>query len=140
MSPAEYLELISSVGTATATHVMNCVSLIFAYLAAAYLAGERISRFQVMAVSLVYSVFMIFPALSGLNAVRTTFALISQFHVDHPDIATIYYPDFDSNGPAGRTWMFVLGAVIFLSWLLSLVFMARVRSKKSGWRLAVENA
>lgn len=140
MSPAEYIELISSVGAATATHVMNCVSLIFAYLAAAYVAGEKISQFQVIAVSLIYSVFIVFPALSGLNAVSTTFALMSQFHIDHPNVAAIYYPDFDADGSAARIWQYVLAAVLSSSWLLSLVFMARVRSRKSGWHRGESDA
>ena len=133
MSPTEYLDLIATYGTAAATHVMNCVSLIFAYLVAAYLAGEKLTPFQVRSVSLIYSIFILFPAISGLDAVSKSFALTREFQLEHPSLSEAYYPGGRWDGTFSQIWLVALAFVIFASWVLSLIFMARIRSHHSGW-------
>ena len=126
MSPAEYIGLITSIQVDR--HVMNFVAVLFAYLVTAYFAGSRLSPFQVTAVTLLYTIFSIFPVLSVVFSMNQMGRLIEQFRLEYPSLGSIYYPQTSILD----YWMPILVLILMLAWALSIWFMVRVRRSKEA--------
>lgn len=88
------------------------ISILFAYLAAAYFVGRKLSRFQVWTVTSIYSAFVIL-FLGGLFDNALHVARLNKF---------IYGVDYT----IGVSLIFV---VLTASWIMSLIFMANARKK-----------
>lgn len=86
------------------------ISLLFAYLALAYIEGKNLSRFQLMTISGVYSVaqgilgYTVFDILKNLNAINLV--LLEESYT-------------------AATYSYI--AILVIAWIVSLVFMVQTR-------------
>ena len=128
MNPAEYLELRQLALDGTAAHSMNAGSILFAYLLAMYFTGKSLSRFQVVAVTVIYSIFLLFPVLSVSVGFLNLVVLSMEFVREHSGLATTY----GASEAASRLKTYRIGilAVFFFAWLLSVLFMFSIRKDK----------
>jgi hypothetical protein len=112
----------------TAAHSMNAVSILFAYLLAMYFTGKSLSRFQVAAVTVIYSTFLLFPVLSVSGGFLNVVNLSMEFLREHPGVATTYR----ASEAASNLYTFRIGilSVFFFAWLLSVLFMFSIRKDK----------
>jgi len=124
MSPAEYVGLINSIQVDR--HVMNFVAVLFAYLVTAYFVGSQLSTFQVRAVTLLYTIFSVFPVLTVVFSMNQMRRLIEQFRLEHPSLGSTYYPQTSILD----YWTPILVLILTLAWALSIWFMVRVRTSK----------
>lgn len=121
MSPAEYFELVSMAGDSAADHSMNAVYIYFAYIVATYLVGSDLSRFQCVALTLMYSIFLTLPVISFLTQTSLLIVHAQQFQQAYPELVDAYSARRTIAPPA---YFYNVGVVIWVSaWLLSLVFM-----------------
>ena len=119
MSEYEYIDLIINSREAIGFHGMNFIAFLFAYLVATYLVGERLSRFQVISLTMFYAITSPFP-LMGMFESAT----------DYSNIMSNYYETYRSEEPAPMfATQGVLLAPIVLSgaWFLSVLFMWQTR-------------
>ena len=90
------------------------ISLLFAYLALAYIEGKNLSRFQLLTISSVYTAaqgilaFTIFDHLTNLNAINLV--LLEESYT----VTTTLYI-----------------SILIIAWVVSLVFMAQTRKETS---------
>jgi len=121
VSPAEYFELIGMAGDSAAMHAMNAVTIYFAYLVAVYLVGGKLTRFQTIALTVIYSVFLTVPVMSCLVTLKLMTVHAQQFLVEHPDLSQAY--PFNSSA-IFRSYFFYTNAVVWVvAWVLSVLFM-----------------
>ena len=124
ISPAEYLELISIASATAGQAALSATSVLFAYIAAAYFVGNKLSRFQVAAISILYSIYFTFPVLATLGEQRRIQNLTERFQEEFPSEFQHYY----SEGSALEYLMYGGLIISFLAWALSLYFMYDRRS------------
>ena len=103
-------------------HSMNAVYILFAYVVAVYLAGSALDRFQAYALTALYSLFFMFPVSSGYTSWHEALTIARMFFVEHPDIAQQYF-----QSPRLPLTPELMAAVFLSAWLLSIIFMIRVR-------------
>jgi len=111
LSTFEQLELYYMARDAVGIDVTVFVTLVFAYITVAYLLGKKLNRFQVISVSVLYSLFVLF----NLDAIYTetgVVVLVSHLLYDSPVNGTV------------RTGFLTL---LTLVWLFSLFFMYQAR-------------
>ena len=48
--------------------LLNAVTIVFAYVAAAYFAASKLSRWQIISITFVYTIFLVLPASSALSS------------------------------------------------------------------------
>ncbi len=113
MNEYEALEALYTVRATTSSDAMSFVTMLFAYLAAAYVVGPNLSRFQVWTITILYTMFITMPingVLAGLH-----------------DIGQMTQP-FRDAPPARSDWVrYGYVAVLWLGWLVSLIFMYQTR-------------
>jgi hypothetical protein len=117
----EYINAIIMLDELAAYHSMNFIALLFSYVVVAYFAGPRISRVQVWLVSLVYTSILFAPVTANLRAVQNLADLGHEFSTRFPDSAMQH--------ALGEGRVYVLFAVYFAAWLLSILFMYQWRRK-----------
>lgn len=122
MTPPEYIELIREAFNSTGAHAMNAISIIFAYIAASYLAGSKLTRFQFISVTVLYSIYLLFPAQTAVNSFRSSRALLTEFISSYPDIAQTYFPPAIIPVSSG-----MFAGTLVLGWGISIIFMLSVR-------------
>jgi len=128
MNPAEYLELMNMESNSAGLHGMNGVSILFAYVVAAYFVGIKLSKRQLVAVNFVYSFFLTIPVLACLGSVRTGAIHTSRFITEHPEIAAEY--GFTGGGTP-LAYFFYANLILWVfAWVFSLMFMHS--SRKNG--------
>ena len=91
------------------------LSVLFAYLAVAYIVGDQLSKFQVWVVTGIYSAFILL-FVGGLYDNALHVARLNKI---------IYDVDYTAGVSA-------IIALLFASWVMSLVFMVNARSKSKG--------
>ena len=124
MSPAEYFELIGSAQDSGAAHSMNAIYIYFAYIVATYLVGSELSRFQCLALTAMYSIFLTFPVFSQLTQIDLVTVHIQQFQAAYPELVVAY----SGLRVAPPAYFYNLSIAIWvLGWMLSLVFMLSKR-------------
>ena len=124
-SPAEYLELISIASANTGQFAIATTSVLFAYVATAYLVGDKLSKFQVVAISCLYSIYFTFPVLATLGEQLRIQALGRRFKEEFP----IEYQHYYSEGSALEYLMYGGLVISFIAWALSIYFMYDSRRK-----------
>ena len=119
MTEYEYLDLISTYRGETGFHVMNFIAVMFGYVAAAYFVGNKLTNFQVTAITILYTIFAPLPVAAGYEALQATRATHLQY------LETFGEPSYSSTlilfGP--ELVLVVVGA----SWIISIVFMFQTR-------------
>jgi hypothetical protein len=119
MTEFEYIEGIMMLEELAAYHSMNFIALLFSYVVVAYFAGPRISSVQIWLVSLVYSSILFAPVTANLRALENLQRLGEEFSAQFPDSAVQH--------ALGEERVYVLFAVYFAAWLLSILFMYQWR-------------
>jgi hypothetical protein len=112
MDKYQALETLYVMRGVAAQDAMNFFTLLSAYLIVAYIAGSKLTAFQVWAISILYSVFSLGP--------------IAGFYVGVLDMKLIEY-----GNPVLQTEFPMLVPVIMgLAWAISIYFMYNVRKTK----------
>lgn len=120
MNPAEYMELLQLIGDSIGFHAMNAVAILFAYITAIYVGGQKLSRLQLSLVTILYSFFYFLPSATSLQNIERSIRVSASFYERFPDEALIYL------GAPVSGELFVINPAMFayfLAWVASLVFM-----------------
>ena len=121
MSPAEYFEILNQLRDGLNLEGSVFITLLFAYVVVTYLVGEKLSTFQVWALSTVYTVFLLLPFGGMISRVIGFQTLANKFHQEYPEYAISFiahsFPHFH----------YIVGGVLVSTWLLSIYFMIHVR-------------
>ena len=118
MNEPEVLEIVNLFASNAMTSFSIWATFTFAYLTAAYLAGSRLTRFQVITVSSLYFVAAGAFALSGITHLRSFEKIFSA------------YPEFIPSGYWNLPWT-ILGYVMNFGGMgASLYFMFDIRKNK----------
>ena len=134
MSTAEYLELLSMASSNAGQHAMVSVSILFAYIIAAYLVGSKLSKFQATAISLLYSAYFVIPLFATLAEQERGAKLAEQFSELHPEQFEFYY----SSGLNMEFYSYTTIIVAFFAWAFSIYFMYDRRNIRTGQSSASE--
>ena len=122
MEPADYLELLEIAGQATGSFAMDGVAILFAYAVAGHFAGKSLSSVQTLALTCVYTIFLLFPVTSAMMSSKRVEIYTNQFRQTYPEVAADHL-----NASSYSNLHLVLGLVFFASWILSLLYMISVR-------------
>ena len=85
MTEFEYQELLIGTSSLVTELVSVFISVLVAYLACAYLVGNKLTRFQLFAVSFTYSMFslllilLVYGNLMRMAGIKASFFLMNQF-------------------------------------------------------------
>ena len=123
MTEYEIIDAFVSLRLEIAQHSMNFASVLFGYLIAAYFVGSKLTRFQVTVITVLYILWSPGPitaAYDGAVALR-------ELYIQHQDVLSI---DMGSS-LLMIDYPKVAVATAFLSWLMSIIFMAQVRASKA---------
>ena len=119
MTEYEYLDLISTYRSETGFHIMNFIGVMFGYVAAAYFVGEKLTRFQVTAITILYTIFAPLPIAAGYEALQATrmnyLAYVDSFgEPPYNSILILFGPELAL-------------VVVAASWVRSVLFMYQTR-------------
>jgi hypothetical protein len=126
MSEYEYIDLIFTARDSTGNHAMNFIVVTFSWLVVAYFAGEKLSKFQVSALTFLYTIFAPFPMISAYESLvvyrELSFQYFGTFKPDSAISPLIRYgPEF---------LIFLL--VTFWGVSVAFMFQARLTSKDTA--------
>ena len=117
MTEYELVDSAISYQDLATTHFMNFVTILFAYLVCAYLVAEKLTRFQLIALNVLYSTFSLGAAISSYAAFNRSFfqlqRVVEEYAVDAPALASAPTPEF-----ALAIFVFMIG-----SYAVGLAFM-----------------
>jgi hypothetical protein len=109
---------------------MNAVTIYCAYLVATYLVGSKLTFFQAVALTAIYSAFFTLPTLASLNSIKLVMVHIQQFQAAHPDLYQVYSSDrlgiFKGHFFYGYV-LYTISIVWVVAWILSILFMVSKR-------------
>jgi len=127
MSEFELTQLISGATESLKSDAMNFVTLVFAYVIAAHLAGAKLPRKVAVLLSATYSLFQLAPAGGVIFDARRSIAFAERLFAEFPD-SPLPRPSF------GFAFIVLLAVgPLLLGWLGSLYYMhGIVRSKSSA--------
>ena len=95
------------------------LTLTFAYLTAAYFVGAKLSTFQALAVSGLYSAGAAIALLSCINQLFFFSAIMQEY----PDLAA-------TSVASGEFWIYYIGPLLAVGIFVSLYFMWDIRHPK----------
>ena len=101
---------------------MNFVAAMFAYVAAGYFVGEKLSSFQVTAITILYTIFSPLPVAAGYEAMQAT-------RVAHLE----YVEHFGAQDYTSTLFLFgpeLALVVVGASWIISIIFMFQTRKSR----------
>ena len=113
MSNFELNEIALNYSSSILEQATVFVSVLFAYIIAAYLVGPKLDRFQLLAITTIYSffnAFLIFGFFSISSGMIHVVYVLSGIDLTFPNYGT--------------------GVVFICAWALSIFFMAKVRHAK----------
>ncbi len=119
MTEYEIIDTIISVRADIAQHSMNFVSVLFAYILAAYLVGSKLSRFQVSMITILYVLWSPGPILAAYDGA----VALQDLYVHHRAVLSVEM----GASPLMATAPLVVSAAMLLAWVISVVFMIQVR-------------
>lgn len=114
-------------GDSIGLHAMNAVAILFAYITAMHLAGEKLSKLQISLATGLYTVFYFFPSFSAINNLENTFLLTNNFFLDYPEEAVKL---LNQNGATRELFVNPLMIAFVLAWIAGILFMIDIRKKK----------
>jgi hypothetical protein len=122
MSEYEYIDAMSTFRDSAGFHAMNYIAVLFAYLVAGFFAANILSRFQVIAATVLYLILCPAPGIATYEAAVEHSRLAAQYYAkyrpdEHIPLWDVYLAD---------AWLFAFPATL----LLSIIFM--VQSSRSG--------
>ena len=113
MTNFELTEVALSYNSAILEQATVFISVLSAYLIAAYLVGTKLDRFQLLSITIIYSLF---------NA----FLIFGFFSISSGMIHVVYV----LSGTDITVTNYGTGALYFVAWVLSIFFMIKIRSAK----------
>ena len=119
MTEYEIIDTIISVRADIAQHSMNFVSVLFAYIIAAYLVGPKLSRFQVSMITILYVLWSPGPILAAYDGA----VALQDLYVHHRAALSVEM----GASPLMATAPLVVSTAMFMAWLISIMFMIQVR-------------
>lgn len=117
MTEYELADLFTSLSAEAGRSTMDFVTVLFAYLVVAHFVGATLDRVYVAIVTMVYSMFAIWPILGTYQAGSMMYTITQA----HPELSQSLSLSVDFN-PG-----FVPFVVLGTAWVLSLAYMYRVR-------------
>ena len=124
MSEYEYIDLIFIARDSTGNHAMNFIVVTFSWLVVAYFAGEKLSKFQVSALTFLYAIFAPFPMFSAYESLEMYRELSFQYFGTFKPASTISL--LIQYGP--ECLMFLMVTL----WGVSVAFMFQARSNSKN--------
>jgi len=128
MTPAEYTELIIMLRDSTGLHATNAIGLFTAYIVAMYLAGSKLSRFQLTLVTNRDTIFFVAPARTAIESLSHSYLVANRLLTEYPDQEYIVG---SSNMITEQAASFPLIAGFTAAWVGSIVFVWDIRRKKA---------
>jgi hypothetical protein len=126
MTEYEYIDAMATLRDSVGFHAMNYITILFAYLVAGYFAGQALSRFQAIAVTMLYIILCPMPGIAAYAAAVEYTQMALEFQEKFRPEEQIYF---------WVQYFHVSWLVVFPATLtLSIVFM--VQSRLSGGRRA----
>ncbi|NKC01221.1 MAG: hypothetical protein GKR90_22370 [Pseudomonadales bacterium] len=117
MTEYELADLFISLSAEAGRSTMDFVTVLFAYLVLAHFVGATLDRIYIVIVTLIYTMFAIWPILGTYQAGSMMFEITQA----HPQISHSLGLAVDFN--PGYVPFVVLGS----AWALSLAYMYRIR-------------
>ena len=115
LSPFELFESYYLVRNALVSDVTIFMTVLFAYITVAYFVSAKLTRFQAIGISTLYSIFALYIASSAY----TSSLMLSTIG------STVLGKD--------NTWeSVVLGLILFVAWIFSIVLFIQARRAKSA--------
>ncbi len=121
MTEYELADLFTSLSAEAGRSTMDFVTVLFAYLVVAHLVGATLDRAYVAIVTVIYSIFAIWPILGTYQAGSMMYNITQA----HQELSQTLGLSVDFN--PGYVPFVVLGS----AWILSLAYMYRVRKNAS---------
>lgn len=115
LSRFELISLIHSSQTLSIAFFSVYTTLLFAYLAVAYFAAQRLSRFQVISISAIYSLAIMFTMIGVYDSTRNIDL------IEHVLTAESYTPSIVNSG---------FNILLLAAWLVSIIFFVQARRTK----------
>lgn len=116
MTEFEFFEATHIALTGLSTTAMGITTAVFAYVVAAYVAGNKLSRSAATWVSAIYTMFIVGPFMAYLRYFGIIQELIIQYHAAYPDGRLLDQGEYFSIYVA-------LGVIPIISgWIASLLF------------------
>ena len=112
MSNYELFDAYFLVRNALVSDVSIYMTILFAYLTVAYLVSSKLSKFQAISISVLYSLFALYMISSAFNASRW-----------------LSYIGSAATGMETSRDAYVLGSILLVSWIFSLVLFRQARRK-----------
>ncbi|GAB5498397.1 MAG: hypothetical protein PsegKO_07080 [Pseudohongiellaceae bacterium] len=117
MDEFEYIEAAQLAINSMIDGSMNTVGVTFAYIVAAYLAGQNLTKSAAVGLTILYTLFIVSPISGVLGATRSYVLTIERYHQVFPD-------GWAFGAPPG---LFELGVInigpLALGWLGSLFYL-----------------
>jgi len=120
MTEYEIIDAFISIRTEAAGHSMNFISVLFAYIVAAYFVGSKMSPSQVSMITILYALWSPAPIMAAYDG---TVAL-RDLYINYQDVLSI---ELGASPLVTTAPMLVSGGMI-LAWLVSIAFMFQVRA------------
>jgi len=127
MTLAEYAELYFQNEDLFATHAMNYVTMLFAYIIAAHFVGPVLSKVQASIISLLYTMFLVGPINDVLTSAQARQLIGDKIRSISPEDFEILQPTLYAPGNTYYLLTLNIGG-----WAMSLYYMWHVRSKNVG--------
>lgn len=123
MTEYEIIDTIVSIRADIAGHSMNFVSVLFAYIVAAYLVGSKLSPIQVSMITILYVLWTPAPILAAYDGA----VALQDLYFDHREVLSIEM----GASPLMAIVPIAVSAGMGLAWLVSIVFMFQVRASSA---------
>jgi hypothetical protein len=120
MTEAEIIESVSLLATNVHDSFTIYLSLVFGYLAVAYLVGKEFSRFQVVVASCTFALAASTMAMSAITHMQGLSTVLQENPSQLTDL-TLWN---------GAFWFWAIGSILWVGIFVSLYFMWNVRHAK----------
>ena len=118
LSTFEIIEYLYLARDAAATDLTTFMSVLFAFLVAAYIAGDKLTRFQLATILFVYSLFMVITLQSLYIQLEQTVQAVYALGLETPD-GVVFTND-------------IFVGLLGLCWVLSIGFLIEKRIKANN--------
>lgn len=116
MSEAEFIEVMVAMQAEAGRAFMDFVTVLFGYLVGVHFLGKRVPLALAIFISLIYSCFMMFPAIGVTDMMMTGTKIV----LAHPEFAHLL-------GSGSMNVGYLPAAVILSGWAVSIWYMVHVR-------------
>ena len=120
MTEYEIIDALISIRADVAQHSMNFITVLFAYIVAAYFVGSKLSRFQVSMITILYVLWTPAPILAAYDGA----VAMRDLYFNHREVLSIEM----GASPLTAIVPEAVSAAMSLAWLVSIAFMFQVRA------------